>query len=72
MTEIGIDSLRNLITHFAKNTYRTKDADVTVVVSYMYLANKHADIKLFVKLTDHVFFFTESGDHAEVHAACGL
>ncbi|XP_071575724.1 phosphatidylinositol-3,5-bisphosphate 3-phosphatase MTMR14 [Temnothorax nylanderi] len=29
MTEIGIDSLRNLITHFAKNTYRTKDADVT-------------------------------------------
>lgn len=33
MTEIGIDSLRNLITHFAKNTYRTKDADVTVIVS---------------------------------------
>ncbi|XP_018044999.1 PREDICTED: myotubularin-related protein 14 [Atta colombica] len=29
MTEISIDSLRNLITHFAKNTYRTKDADVT-------------------------------------------
>lgn len=29
MTEIGIDSLRNLITHFVKNTYRTKDADVT-------------------------------------------
>ncbi|KAL6254578.1 hypothetical protein P5V15_014630 [Pogonomyrmex californicus] len=29
MTEINIDSLRNLITHFAKNTYRTKDVDVT-------------------------------------------
>jgi len=37
MTEIGIDSLRNLITHFAKNTYRTKDADVTVVVYVIYV-----------------------------------
>ncbi|XP_067205735.1 myotubularin-related protein 14 isoform X2 [Linepithema humile] len=29
MTEINIDNLRNLITYFTKNTYRTKDADVT-------------------------------------------
>lgn len=51
MTEISIDNLRNLITHFAKNTYRTKDADVTVALIYFTL------ILNSVKLTDHISFY---------------